>query len=192
MSDKLGDKAPENTNIWATAWEGKESTKVVSDTATFANEIVEAWNENINWWTTTEKNERWISDLKENHEALFNQLKWKIQFEWELIIIDWMKFDSKPLDFIWYFDEANNKAKEIDWRRLPLANEFEKLFKLFRLDWRYYGNKCLDLLSITPNGYWSSTPYDASETLAWYGYFWAGRVSINSKAYYIELLCIHD
>jgi hypothetical protein len=191
MNDKLGEKYPGNTNTGTTAFK-KKPDQVVLDTVTSTNEIVEAGDENIDWWTTTEKNERWISDLKENHEALFNQLKWKIQFEWELIIIDWMKFDSKPLDFIWYFNQTNNKAKKINWRRLPLTNEFEKLFQLFTVDWIYYGDECIALLSIAANSYWSSTSYAANADSAWLGNFWAGRVSYANKVYNSHVLCIND
>ena len=154
--------------------------------------MIKTKKNNIDWWNPTKVNQEWISNLKKNNTKLFTKIKWKIQFELDVIIINWMKFHNVPLDFNLNFDDANKEALKIKWRRLPTKDEFQKLFDLFTVDWKYNEDDFKELFSIINWVYWSHTSYAVSTLSSWISYFW-DRITFNdNNTDSLEVLCIYE
>jgi len=171
----------------------EEIAEVILNTPNLTQEIIENEFYNINWWNPTEKNKEWINDLEKNNSQLFEKLKWKIQFEWEIIVIDWIKFYSKPLDFKWDYRESDFEAEKVELRRLPGKKEFENLFELFTLNWEYNENSLKSLLSLSSNNCWSFTSPSAFAQFSFYGDFREGKTDGYSQIkdeIFSQVLCI--
>jgi len=169
----------------------KESAWIISSYAQDRSyEVLE--NRYELWWNPTEENKKWIEGIRKDKSELFEKIEWKIKFEWELVIINWMKFDNKPLDFLWNYEKAKKKVEEVDWRRLPEVHEFEALFSLFNLDRLYHSDELIKFLKLSNHSYWSSTE-DNNILNIKASYFLILALYANPKTSNDNrVICIHD